>query len=185
MPKRALRTQMLARRRSLSAADRDVASSVIQERLLTRPEFSRARVVALYAPLHNEVATDGLFRAARLAGTTVLYPAVVGDGLEFRQVDEAEQLRPGAYGIPEPGPDCPAWDPGGAELVVVPGIAFDLAGHRVGYGKGYYDKALHRLEGQGRLVGLCYDFQLVAELPGEPHDVQMDLVITEERVVHP
>jgi 5-formyltetrahydrofolate cyclo-ligase len=72
-----------------------------------------------------------------------------------------------------------------ADVVVLPGIAFDLKGHRIGYGKGYYDKTLHRLEGQGRLVGLCYDFQLVEMITGEPHDVKMDLIISEKRIVRP
>jgi len=72
-----------------------------------------------------------------------------------------------------------------ADIFVVPGIAFDLQGHRIGYGKGYYDKALHRLEGQGKLVGLCYDFQLVDRIAGEPHDVKMDLILSEKRVVRP
>jgi 5-formyltetrahydrofolate cyclo-ligase len=73
--------------------------------------------------------------------------------------------------------------PQNADLIVVPGIAFDVMGRRIGYGKGYYDRALHDLEGEGKLVGFCYDFQLVDEIIGEPHDVTMDMIITDKRVV--
>ena len=80
---------------------------------------------------------------------------------------------------------CDAYDPCEADLIVLPGVAFDTKGKRIGYGKGYYDKALHSLEGQGKLIGFCYDFQLVDDIAGEPHDVKMDLLITEKRVVCP
>jgi 5-formyltetrahydrofolate cyclo-ligase len=66
---------------------------------------------------------------------------------------------------------------------VVPGVAFDRSGRRIGYGKGYYDKTLHVLEGSGRLVAFCYDFQLFEEIVGEPHDVTMDIIVTETTVV--
>ena len=101
--------------------------------------------------------------------------------MEFRRVSGLDELVPGRYGIPEPVGEV--WDPVRADVIVVPGVAFDLSGHRIGYGKGYYDKALHRLEGLGRLVGFCYDFQLVEEIVGEPHDVTMDFIVTELRVV--
>ena len=70
-------------------------------------------------------------------------------------------------------------------FIVIPGIAFDMTGKRIGYGKGYYDRTLHHLEGEGKLVGFCYDFQLVDAIAGEPHDVLMDLLITDKRVIRP
>jgi 5-formyltetrahydrofolate cyclo-ligase len=119
--------------------------------------------------------------AALASGKTLLYPAVVGEDLEFRRVCSLESLVPGKFGILEPQGD--PVDPAGADLIVVPGVAFDLCGRRIGYGKGYYDRSLHRLERSGRLAGFCYDFQLVQEIAGEPHDVTMDLIVTELRVV--
>jgi 5-formyltetrahydrofolate cyclo-ligase len=91
----------------------------------------------------------------------------------------------GAYGILEPDDASEIIDPDRADLIIVPGIAFDMAGKRVGYGKGYYDRVLHHLEGSGRLVGFCYDWQLVKGIAGEPHDVTMDMLITEKRVIRP
>jgi 5-formyltetrahydrofolate cyclo-ligase len=94
-------------------------------------------------------------------------------------------LHRGAFSVPEPDGACSVHSPEEADLIVVPGVAFDLRGRRIGYGKGYYDRALHQLEGRGRLVGFCYDFQVVDEIAAECHDVMMDLIVTERRVINP
>ena len=181
MPKRALRSETLALRRELSQQQVSTLSHELQQRFLALPEYLRARVLALYAPIQHEVETSAVAIEALAAGKTLLYPAVEGSGMQFRRVLGLEQLVPGRYGIPEPA--GPARDPMGADLIVVPGVAFDRSGRRIGYGKGYYDQALHRLEGTGRLAGFCYEFQLFEEIVGEPHDVTMDLIVTELRVV--
>ena len=154
-----------------------------QRHCLELPELVSAGVVALYAPVHNEVETSLLFAELLEAGKTVLFPAVASGCLEFRRVTDVSQLTPGKYGIEEPSADCELYHPRDVDFFLVPGVAFDLLCHRVGYGKGYYDKALHAFEGRGRLAGLCYDFQVVAEVPAAPHDVQMDMVITDRRVI--
>lgn len=171
----------MARRRELSDAQVGSLSLALQRRFLDLPEFQAARTLALYAPIHREVDTAAVAAAALAAGKTVLYPAVVGDDLKFCPVADLGELAPGRYGIPEPGGE--GCDPAQADLIVVPGVAFDLCGRRIGYGKGYYDRALHRLEGSGKLVAFCFDFQLLQEIVGEPHDVTMDLIVTESRVV--
>jgi 5-formyltetrahydrofolate cyclo-ligase len=154
---------------------------VLQGRFLELPEFQRANLLALYAPIHHEVETAAVAAEALSTGRTLLFPAVVGSELQFRQVQGLHELTPGRFGIPEPAGE--AFDPRHADLIVVPGVAFDWSGRRIGYGKGFYDRSLHRLEGSGRLVGFCYDFQLFEEIVGEPHDVTMDLIVTEIRVV--
>lgn len=176
---------MLAKRRALSVSAVQSASRLVQQSLIATGEFAAARVIALYAAIHNEVDTASVLVAALDAGKVVLLPAVSPEGLVFRQVADVAALRKGAFGIPEPGASCTAYAPSAADLIVVPGIVFDLHGRRIGYGKGYYDKALHKLEGEGKLVAFCYDFQVVDEIAGEPHDVQMDVVITETRVISP
>jgi 5-formyltetrahydrofolate cyclo-ligase len=181
MPKRALRAATLARRRELTPQQVNSQSLALQERLLELPEFREAATIALYAPIHHEVETAQVANRALSAGKKLLYPAVIDSDLQFRRVTALDELVPGRFGIPEPqGEPC---NPGDADLIVVPGVAFDLFGRRIGYGKGYYDRALHRLERTGRLVGFCYDFQLFEEIVGEPHDVTMDLIVTEMRVV--
>jgi len=181
MPKRTLRAGALARRRELSPHQVSCDSLAVQQLFIALPEYRRAQVVALYAPIHHEVETFTVAVRALADGKTLLFPAVVGSEMQFRRVRHLDELKPGRYGIPEPTGE--AWEPQQANLIVVPGVAFDKAGRRIGYGKGFYDKSLHRLEGSGRLVGFCYEFQLFEEIAGEPHDVTMDLIVTEESVV--
>ena len=183
MPKKSLRQLMLARRKALAQTTMRSAGLLAQQALIATREFAEARVIGLYAPVHNEVETAEVRRAALASAKLVLFPAVCSAGLEFRQIDDPCMLRWGAFSIPEPDAACPVHSPGDVDLIVIPGIVFDLSGRRIGYGKGYYDRALHQLEGMGRLVGLCYDFQIVGEIPGEPHDVRMDMIITERRVI--
>jgi 5-formyltetrahydrofolate cyclo-ligase len=183
MPKNRLRQSILAHRRSLAGDERHAADLRAQRNLLSCPAFAAAATVALYAPVHGEVATEFVMERALARGVRLAYPAVHRGHIEFRAVLSAGDLKPGAYGIAEPGPSCPAVAIDDIDLVVVPGVAFDHRGHRIGYGKGYYDRALHHLEGQGRLAGLCYAFQLVEEIAGEPHDVVMDMIVTDTKVV--
>jgi 5-formyltetrahydrofolate cyclo-ligase len=181
MPKRALRSSMLARRRDLTPHQVCCDSLAAQQQFLALPEYRKARVLALYAPIHHEVETAVVAVRALADGKTLLYPAVVGSEMQLRRVRRLDELVPGRFGIMEPVGEV--WEPDQADLVVVPGIAFDKEGRRIGYGKGFYDKALHQLEGSGRLVAFCYEFQLFEEIVGEPHDVTMDLIVTEVQVV--
>jgi 5-formyltetrahydrofolate cyclo-ligase len=157
----------------------------VEEAFINSAEFAVARVVALYAAINNEIDTSDLLLAALSLNKEVLYPVVAGEELLFRLVTTPTSLSPGAFGILEPAACCAEYSPSEADLVVVPGVAFDLNGRRIGYGKGYYDRALHQLEGEGRLVGFCHDFQLLDEIVEEPHDVKLDMIITEKRVVRP
>jgi 5-formyltetrahydrofolate cyclo-ligase len=184
MPKRSLRNEMLVRRRQMSIDECSRLSGQIQETVIRSRQFAAARSLALYAACDNEVATAEICRVARAAGKVVCFPRVEAHGgLVFRQVSDECDLVCGSFGIAEPREEHPEHYPGALDLILIPGVAFDLSGHRIGYGKGYYDRTVHTLEGSGRLVGLCYDFQLVEAVAGEPHDVLMDMIITERRVV--
>lgn len=185
MPKRSLRQQILARRRALSHDQWLASSRTAQRRLIALEEFSGAGCIALYAPAHNETDTAGILEAAFSAGKRVLYPAVCGEGMVFRQVEDVQCLAEGCFGILEPCPtgiDHHADEP---DLIIVPGVAFDHHGHRIGYGKGYYDRFLRHPGRKAHLVGLCHDFQLInGAIPAEEHDIRMELIVTDRRVVH-
>ena len=183
MPKSSIRRKMLAHRRSLSEDEFRSASLSIQRLFLETPEYLNARGIVVYSSIHNEVDTEMIIQQSLACGKRVALPAVVHHGLLFREVSELSSLKRGAFGIMEPGQGSRLFQLAEEDIFVLPGIAFDLTGHRVGYGKGYYDKTLHRIEGQGRLIGLCYDFQLVDRIAGEPHDVKMDLIISEKRII--
>jgi len=174
---------MLDRRAALSPDRWTLLSRLVQQRFLSSELFSRAEVLVLYSPVRREVDTRDVMLAALETGKKVLLPVVAEQGLLFREITGEHDLTAGAFGIPEPVGECPEWLPEEADCIVVPGVAFDRYGGRIGYGKGYYDRALYRSEGMGRLVGFCFDFQLVDEIEGEPHDVALDLIITERGIV--
>jgi 5-formyltetrahydrofolate cyclo-ligase len=176
---------MLATRHHLPEEERSRAGELIQASLTVLPAFAAAETVALYADFRGEVPTGGIIRQALSQGMNVVLPAVERGGLVFRQIPVESRLVKGKYGILEPDGECPPFPLERIDLFVIPGVAFDLQGHRVGYGRGYYDRALHRFESNGKFIGVCYDFQLVELIAGEPHDVIMDTVITERRVVTP
>lgn len=184
MAKRAIRQHILARRRELSHEEWLESSHQAQQRLIDLPEFRQATCIALYAPTRNEVDTCAIMTSALATGKRVLYPAVCGDRMVFRQVKGVNCLTEGCFGILEPcstGNDHQADE---ADLIVVPGVAFDRSGHRIGYGKGFYDRFLHHPDRTAHLVGLCHDFQLVEnDIPAEEHDIRMEIVVTDQRVV--
>ena len=184
MPKRSLRSQLLAQRRALSHDLWRAFSRAAQLRLLSLDEYTEADCIALYAPAHNETDTELLLTAAFQAGKRVLYPAVCGHQMVFRLVERIEALQKGAFGILEPSPTGTDHQADEADLIVVPGVAFDLAGHRVGYGKGFYDRFLHHPDCSAHLVGLCHDFQLRDELiPADAHDIPMEIIVSDKRII--
>lgn len=184
MPKRSLRSQLLALRRALTHEVWAASSRAAQRNLLSLDEFKRAACVALYAPLHNETDTGLIAAAAFQDGKRVLYPAVCGHKMVFRSVDRVEMLQQGTFGILEPCPGGDDHDADEAELIVVPGVAFDLSGHRIGYGKGFYDRFLHHPGCSAHLIGLCHDFQLTeALIPADMHDIPMEIVVSDKRIV--
>jgi 5-formyltetrahydrofolate cyclo-ligase len=185
MPKRSLRSQLLSQRRALGHETWLESSHAAQQNLLSLGEYQRAECIALYAPVHNETDTSEILKAAFEAGKRVLYPAVCGAHMVFRLVEGLHSLQRGAFGILEPcavGNDHQADE---VDLIVVPGVAFDLNGHRIGYGKGFYDRFLQHPGRKAHLVGLCHDFQLLDNLiPGEQHDIAMEIIVSEKRTIH-
>lgn len=176
---------MLLQQRTALVPDEWRSSSLrAQQRLLELEEYKRASSIALYAPFSNEVDTLLIADTALKEGKQVLYPLVLGADMSFRVVEALQMLRPGRFGIMEPAPDAALPAENYAGLLVVPGVGFDHCGHRIGFGKGYYDRYLGSLDGNVCLVGLCHEFQLLeAALPAEPHDVRMDMVVTDMRVI--
>lgn len=133
--------------------------------------------MALYAALADELPSRPLFEAVRAAGKEALFPRTDGDSLAFCAVATWEELVPGRYGVAEPSSRASPVVPGG--LVIVPSVAFDRAGHRLGRGGGYYDRAFASRRMAGWLVAVGYAFQLVDEVPHAPHDRRMDAVVTD------
>lgn len=184
MPKRSLRSQSLTERRALSHDSWRASSRAAQLNLLSLDEYVRAECVALYAPAHNETDTGLILAASFQAGKRVLYPAVCGHQMVFRRVERIEELREGAFGILEPCPTGVDHQADEADLIVVPGVVFDLSGHRIGYGKGFYDRFLQHPGCRAHLVGLCHDFQLTdSAIPVDVHDIPMEIIVSDKRII--
>lgn len=180
MPKKSLRGVMLARRKHLAAEVCLSHSLRVQQRVMMLPAFEQAEVVALYSPILNEVYTEELFHEALRQGKLIAYPRVIGARLDFVSVGSYSELSPGSFGVLEPT-GTKLIPSRALDLVVVPGVAFDVEGNRLGYGKGFYDRVLCGAARPVLSVGLCFELQVVERLPVEDHDACLDILITEER----
>lgn len=171
-----LRREMRARLRQLSG--RDEKSRVICEALAQHPAYAAARCVALFDAMLVEPHVELLWG---LAPRRFVYPRVHEEGLVLHEVPvlEALQAAPGArYREPQPGAYAEV-DPAEVDAIVVPGLAFTREGLRLGRGGGYYDRLLAALAPSCAKIGVCFEVQIVPELPLEPHDIPLDAVITE------
>lgn len=183
--KEKLRAAALGARRGMSFEDVFRLSSLVQKRFLGTEFYREAEGISLYSSFANEVLTEEIFERASSDGKQICYPRVVRGRtrhLEFFKVTSMDELSSGPYEIKEPAEGGDKVDPKGLDLVVVPGVAFDGAGGRLGYGKGYYDMALGAAG--CAIVGLAYEFQVLKEdIPLEPFDVRLTALVTEERVL--
>lgn len=180
-----LRRTLRERRAALADGLVRAISAEVCAAVAALPAFTRARRVALYAPVRGEVDPTALRHQLHDRGADVAYPRVVSTVpplLAFGRVAPGEALAAGRFGIPEPRAAGTA-DPTALDLIFVPGIAFARDGHRLGFGHGYYDRALADAP-QALRIGLCHDFQLVDHLPPRPGDEPVDIVLTpRERVI--
>lgn len=183
MPKRSIRSHYLAERKARPSHICADSSLEIQKRFLFSNLFRDARCLALYSAIHNEVSTDEIVGEALGEGKSVVFPRVTGDTLEFVMIESPADLVTGAFGVKEPNGRTlvPVQK---LDLVVVPGVAFDQRGHRLGYGRGYYDRALAECPSHCMKVGFAYDFQLVEELPATEYDETLSVLITESRTIN-
>lgn len=180
-----IRTALLRQRESLESADVTCLGSRAQLNLIESPGFQAAMTLALYSPIRNEVATDRLSAVALNNGKRICYPCVVGDELCFYSVNAYVDLQPGRFGIHEPDQHSERIGLDQIDLLLLPGVAFDRRGFRLGYGRGYFDRYLASGRFNGIKVGLAYDFQVLDQLPAEGHDQRVDLLVTELGIIFP
>ena len=185
--KRALRTRARARLAAIEASRAAAAGERIAAVAAAEPSWRAAATIAVFKAIPGEVDTLPLARLAWVAGKRVLLPRVVEDALVFHVWTQGDSLAPGALGVLEPDAGAPVVAIGAADLVFVPGLAFDRAGGRLGRGAGYYDRALAGLgarAGSPPLVGLGFALQLVDDVPMTSLDVRLDGLVTEEGWIH-
>jgi 5-formyltetrahydrofolate cyclo-ligase len=178
-----LRSRALSRRDLLTVEQRVVAAEAIAATPI-HLEISPGTIVAGYSPINSEIDPFPLMRALEKKGAELALPVIVkrDHPLIFRSWSPDEGLVRGSYGIFQPSSDAPDVDP---DIVLVPLAAFDKAGHRIGYGRGYYDRTLHELRAMKKItvIGIAFAAQEIEIVPTLPHDEQLDCVLTERESI--
>ena len=177
-----IRTRRRAVRRAMPHEARLARSSAICERLIALPEWVEARTVLAFVSMRNEVQTQEAVAAARAAGKRVGATRMLPDhsDLEVREWRLEDALEESGQMFQQPPPDAPPIAGDEVDLVIVPALAADSRGYRIGYGKGYYDRLLPTLPRAFR-AAVIFDFELIAEVPEHPYDTPVDMVITDLR----
>lgn len=189
--KKLIREKFKSLRSKLSKEEVSAKSAHIQKLLFTLPEFRGAKTVCFYVAKGNEVQTKRMIKGSIKLGKRVLVPITdkkTGKLALSELLNYDDDLEPGAFGVLEPKPACrrivPATEAG---LIIVPGVGFDFHGHRLGHGKGYYDRCLRKISSlkTGALfIGLAYEFQVLDKIPHDPNDISIHKIVTEKRIIN-
>ena len=175
MDKTALRRKIREQKRAMSEEEIVCRSEKLGELFTASEAYQAAKTIYGYLPYNQEVRTIPMLEQALRDGKVVAVPKVIGDEMVFIRMDDLMQVEKGYAGIPEPVADEPVADDHTA-LVLMPGLAFDPMGHRIGYGGGFYDKFLAS-EPEHPTVALCYEFQMQEYLETEAFDIPVDCVL--------
>ena len=176
--KTGLRARLRAERERIPESARLEAARRVEEALFGLREIRAAGSVALFSSFGSEIPTDGMASRVLSEGKTLLLPFLTPDGMEMGGVADPEELVPSRYGPREP-PGRRGVDPATIDVIVVPGLAFDRRGHRLGYGGGSYDRYLARLRPDATRIGIGFDLQVVDRVPAGETDERLHLLVTE------
>jgi 5-formyltetrahydrofolate cyclo-ligase len=175
MDKQALRKEIREKKRAMTEEQIVAASRRLGELFLNSQAYKQAETIYGYLPYNQEVRTVPMLQQAIRDGKKVAVPRVCGDDMVFFYMTDFDRVEKSDYGIPEPLGDEPVADDPTA-LVLMPGLAFDKEGHRIGYGGGFYDRFL-AAEPDHPTLALCYDFQMLPKVETEEFDIPVDFVI--------
>lgn len=178
------RNRMKRERAALSLSARAAQNRAITKRVLAESAYQNAQEVFCYCSTGDEIDTYTILRDVLMRGKTLCLPRTYGHGMmQAHAVSGFAQLRPGKYGILEPDDNCPIVPPQELDLCIVPCLAADEAGNRLGYGGGYYDRYLPQTSAARML--LCAQARLFRKIPIGEHDASCDILITESQVIYP
>ena len=180
-----LRQKLKNLRESLNPAERALAESQSEAKILDLSEWKKAQVVCIYASFKGELPTNQLLHHLLNSKKKCVLPKVNADGLpELYVVKSVEDLELSALEIPEPKKGCPLIKPGEINFFLVPGIGFDRQGNRLGHGSGFYDRLLAQASPSAFLLGYAYDLQVVESIPHEAHDITVHAVATPTQIIN-
>ena len=183
--KKSLREQFLIKRKELSKTEVNEKSCQIQHRLFSLPWYRTAKNILFYVSYDKEVDTHEMIKESLLNGKTVLVPKTNTQKKTIcvSKLLSWNDLSPCAYSILEPREDCIREVPvSSVELLIVPGVVFDLCGNRIGHGMGYYDRLLKNTP-QTHTLGLAFECQIIESIPAEEHDEKVEMILTEDRII--
>ena len=185
MQKQRLRKRAKAARKA--QPDKDVVSRSIIDRVTNLPQYVQSNTVLWYVDVRDEVRTRHALPAAIASEKTIVVPYCAGDELALFRLESMDELTSGEFGILEPSAERRrqperSVKASSLDLIIVPGVAFDAAGGRLGHGKGYYDRLLGVIAESTVKVGVAFDCQIVASVPTDGHDIAMDIVVTQSKV---
>ncbi len=177
-----LRKTLLQRRASLPPKERKEKGEKIGDNFFSLPFYKKSKTIMFYLSLPTEVPTDEMIEKAFWEGKRITVPCIKEGNILPSLLTSLSQTEVGRFGIREPKKKK-FISPEELDLVVVPGCGFDLKGHRIGFGKGFYDRFLSELKESFPLVALAFEIQIVKEIPSDKWDVQMDYIVTEKRII--
>lgn len=175
MDKTELRREIRVRKRAMTEEEIETRSAKLAQLFFASKAYQNAKTIYGYLPYNQEVRTVPMLERALKDGKKVAVPKVYGEEMKFLYLDDLNAVAKGYAGIPEPIADEPVAQDETA-LVLMPGLAFDPQGHRIGYGGGFYDKFL-AAEPNHPTLALCYEFQMLPKLDVEDHDIPVDTVL--------
>ena len=185
--KQTLKQEIFQKRKSLSKEEVKEKSSLIKSNLYSLEEFKKAKNIMFYVSFKNEVSTrETIKELLAKKEKTIVVPYVLENYpiLQLSELKNFYWLEPKTFGILEPKElYIREFNHEKLDLVIVPGIVFDKKGYRIGYGHGYYDRFLKILKKGVKKIGLAFELQIVGEIPEEEHDVPLDIVVTEKKVL--
>jgi 5-formyltetrahydrofolate cyclo-ligase len=184
--KKTIRDEVLEKRDRIPHAIKAEKNLFIRNSLYALHEFIDAKTILFYASFRSEVETHSMIKQALKAGKNLILPKVYKEGhrLLLYELKDLRELNAGFMGIPEPFvPDERLFAIDDIDLIIIPGAAFDYSGNRLGYGAGYYDSLLAERKRKIPVIALAYEEQIVDSIPSEEHDVRVDMIVTDKRVI--
>lgn len=182
--KKEIRKSIIEKRNKIKNKDKTSMDKKIIESFKKEDSYKKARGIFIYIGFGSEINTKVIIEDALKKGKEVYVPKVKGKEMLLIKIDSLENLVTSSYGILEPIGDNNNFDVDKLDLLVMPGVAFDNSGNRIGYGGGYYDRFLEKNKTNAEKIVLAYEFQILNSINNEKHDVKVDKIITEERIIN-
>lgn len=177
--KKGLRSEKLLQRLAHHPDEKTTKDEAIIKQICTLEEWSKAKNILFYLPIHGEVDLRELFRKFKAEKNFIL-PRINNENLDLYLLPDLSSTEKGQFNIDEPKKNLKKIKPSEIDIALIPGVVFSDNGHRIGYGKGFYDRLLK--ETKSLKIGIAYEFQMVKNIEGHDHDVPMDIIINEKKV---